>query len=635
MLTIQATSGIFDLPRVICTVRGNPASERVLAAIQSPEQTIQDTELAKKRASDSEQEYHVFDDGDAFGRYLEGGVSPASVVVLFDERGSGVCTMRTQSRAKDHGAIPAWTRGAQWAIGVHLRPDAGSGRIRAVAYLVLATFYRRFKAELTQEHFPWGKPRKGESGPAIVTLPTTITQTIERLNSGPDLRAAIAHHEFALELPAGSRISWIRVVPEPVTCDERVLDRAVRALQDFEVACGSLLRAHSEVAEDVLAGVTIHGDPRVRELYLHPPAARFSVDRPDLHWTGTGVFASEVDEMPGGFPDLMHLDRAYDVNQDRWARCFDWLAAKGTILFLVSDQWSKCYIMETAWLVEQLNVLGCRALLRTTSALHDVAVTADGVMCGAEAIGTIWRQFPIFETTGKLVDLVAAARRGLVRMVPEFAHWGNKTWFAMFRKHHARFRNLLMPASFDLLDEILPDSHLVRAGDPDAFPCLVNGLVMRSLAALRELPEQDRDQLVLKVCGANTLAARSYGVLMGQGLSLHTWQQWIDQRIEQQQPFLIQQRLMTGVARLPVQNTKRGCAEAFDCRILLRPWVVGGELVSAHGCAVPSNTSRVHGRVDMAVLPIRFTQGDGASVTRLPRAVTTGGADALPLALRL
>ncbi|MBI4433388.1 hypothetical protein HY632_01305 [Candidatus Uhrbacteria bacterium] len=621
MLTIQATSGIFDLPRVICTVRGNPASERVLAAIQSPEQTIQDSELAKKRAPDGEQEYLVFDDADAYGRFLDGGVSPASVVVLFDERGSGSCTMRTHSRAKDQGAIPAWTRGAQWALGVHCGPDDAYGRIRSVAYLVLATFYRRFMAELTQEHFPWGKPRKGESGPAIVTLPATITQTIERLNSGPDLRAAIAHHAFALELPEGSRISWIRVVPEPVSCETRALEEVIAALQDFEVACGAVLRQRPDIAADVLAGVTMHGDPRVHALYLDPPTERFSVDRPDLHWTGTGVFASEVDEMPGGFPDLVHLDRAYGVNQDRWARCFAWLAQKGPILFVVSDQWSKCYITETAWLVEQLNALGHRALLRTTSTLDDVAVTADGVMCGDEVVGTIWRQFPIFETTGRLVDLVVAARQGLVRMVPEFGHWGNKAWFAIFRKHRPLFQRMLMPATFRILDEVLPDSHLIRVDDPDAFPCRVDGMIIRSRAELWKLPVEQRDQLVLKVCGANDLAARSYGVLMGQGLALRTWQAWIDERIERRQPFLVQRRLATGVARLPVQNTKRGCAEAFDCRILLRPWTVGGELVSAHGCAVPSNTLRVHGRVDMAVLPVRFVDTEQASAMPLPRAL--------------
>jgi hypothetical protein len=50
-------------------------------------------------------------------------------------------------------------------------------------------------------------------------------------------------------------------------------------------------------------------------------------------------------------------------------------------------------------------------------------------------------------------------------------------------------------------------------------------------------------------------------------------------------------------------NTKTGHPELFSCRILARPWSFNGELVSVHGCAVPSYLYRVHGMVDMAVVP--------------------------------
>ena len=223
---------------------------------------------------------------------------------------------------------------------------------------------------------------------------------------------------------------------------------------------------------------------------------------------------------------------------------------------------------------------------------------------GGERVGTIWRQFPIFETTDKLAELVVAAKEGLVRMLPEFAHFGNKAWFSIFRREEKFFREVLDAAAFKLLDEILPDSHLVTS--EYSLPCQVAGERIENLQELLELPEEIRDKLVLKISGANPLSSRSYGVLMGVGLSKATWRRWIGERVETGQPFIIQRRLESSVTRVPVQNVKTGCPEFFGCRILLRPWSVNGKLVSAAAFAVPSDTTRVHGRVDMAVLPVQF-----------------------------
>ncbi|MDP3771499.1 MAG: hypothetical protein Q8R16_04315, partial [bacterium] len=60
-----------------------------------------------------------------------------------------------------------------------------------------------------------------------------------------------------------------------------------------------------------------------------------------------------------------------------------------------------------------------------------------------------------------------------------------------------------------------------------------------------------------------------------------------------------------GIKELPVLHAKTG-PEIFRCRVLMRPWWVGGEVVSAHCCAVPQGCYKVHGMVDMAVLPVRF-----------------------------
>ncbi|MFH0890867.1 MAG: hypothetical protein V1856_02450, partial [Candidatus Liptonbacteria bacterium] len=222
------------------------------------------------------------------------------------------------------------------------------------------------------------------------------------------------------------------------------------------------------------------------------------------------------------------------------------------------------------------------------------------------------------------VEIVKWARRGRVRLVPEFAHYGNKTWYALFWRYREFFREAIASGEYGhdhegddplpflraalngdpmgTLEEILPDSHLVLSRD--SFPCTVQGLEIRGLGDLRDLPPNSRDRLVLKICGANDLAARSYGVLMGHGLTDETWRTWIDERISRRQPFLVQSRVDTAVASLPVMNRKWDRPELFHCRVLLRPWVVGERLVSVSACAVPANTLRVHGRVDMAVVPV-------------------------------
>jgi hypothetical protein len=230
------------------------------------------------------------------------------------------------------------------------------------------------------------------------------------------------------------------------------------------------------------------------------------------------------------------------------------------------------------------------------------------VFFDGKKVGTIWRQFPIFETQGKLTKMVQAAKRGLTRMIPEFAHFGNKSWFALFQNHRGFFEQKFAMAGkqdlFRMLDTLTPRSHLVEG--TGSFPCNLGVCTVSTLEELREFPAEVRDRLVLKVAGANALASRSYGVLMGYGLKQIDWAGWIAEREKQNMPFIVQECFTTAVETLPVLNTRNSAPEGFRCRILVRPWVILDELVSAHVCAVPSSTLRVHGRVDMAVVPCVF-----------------------------
>lgn len=590
-LTDELTT-LFDRPRVFFTRRGNPKSAQVLAELQK-----------QLRALKHDQECTVFDEDADVQRLFRSGVSPSSAVALMDDSICKRCTPTTRSRADNN--MPTWTYGAQWGVRVGAKfKDGNPKHAEHVAQQMTAWFERHFDDQLNRHQFPWGAPRRGDRPPRNVQLPDSVFHTLDRLNQGPDLAQAIAHLECAVELPQGSRISWRRVPPDPLVCDAAEAVAILESFGAFEALAGTLLTEHPEVRELLLAGVDIH--PDLVDIYCSPRAKTFSVRRPDLHWTGQqrGVFASENDEMPGGFAELVFLDHAYGLNAERWKRCFSWLTAEGPLLILVSHEWSKCYITELSWLTAFLEQAGYPVLLRQTDRMEDVTVTSDGVFVEGRRIGTIWRQFPIFEARDQLVPFIRAAHEGRVRMVPEFAHFGNKTWFSLFRSYGHWFRDHMDAETFSRLDALLPHSHLVRSASD--FPCTIANMTIQSLKHLSDLHERDRDSLVLKLSGANALTSRSYGVLMGHGLSQETWRTWIAERMQARQPFIVQQRVETDVARIPVLDTRFRSGEVFNCRVLLRPWMVGGELVSVHTCAVPANTLRVHGRVDMAVAPVRL-----------------------------
>ncbi len=508
-----------------------------------------------------------------------------------------------RGRERDQSALPNWSAGARWGVGI----NPNTARIENCAFQIRANFLRNFDANIGKKSFPWGSPRKKERGPEAVILDSAeVSRILEALSSGPDLASAIANPKFLDRLPAGSRISWNRIPAKPLICNHTRWQAIDESFAAFEQGCAKLIE-DERVRDMILAGVSF-ADERVRENYLRPPTSCFSVRRPDLHYQGTDqFFASENDEMPGGIAELIHLDRVYGVNHRRWEQAFSWLFSYGPVLFVVSSDWSKVYIAELRWLVEQLSEAGYDAHLAISDELEGLSFSSDTVRWQGLRIGTIWRQFPIFETAGKLAELVILAKRGIVRMVPEFAHFGNKAWFSIYRRYRDWFRKELAPETDMILDKLLPDSHLVR-GESD-FPLTVADITIRDLSALRSLGVLQRNQLVLKVTGANELAARSHGVLMDRDLDQHAWRAWIDARLQAGVPFIVQQQMTTAVVHLPVQRLERNGptdAELFPTRVLIRPWSLGGKVVSAHAAAVTHATRKAHGMTDMAVHAVDF-----------------------------
>ena len=505
-------------------------------------------------------------------------------------------------------ASPVWAANVLWGVVVNADEFLKNNSSRATncANTSFALFCKRFDTEIERKLFPWGRPKKGQPGPSgIITIDKELMRTQQAaLNSGPDLVKAIAHRDFASELPEGAKISWLRIPSDPLGYDGSMLNRIAHAMRSLEVASGKLVLTDISVRETVLAGVEIK-DPRLVDVYIDPGVECFSVARPDVHWRDEeGVDVSENDEMPGGMPELVHIDRAYGMNQDRWAAFFDWLTAEGPLVFVVSHEWSECYISETTWLVEHLCSMDYDAHLVTTDQMDRLSIEEDAVRLDGNEVGTIWRQFPIFEVEGALAELVLASRRGAVRMVPEFAHFGNKAWFHVFADRKDWYRANMDPDDFALLENIIPDSFYVE--DYRDFSCTVGKVAINGISSLRSLNQAQRDELVLKVGGASLKSARSYGVLIGSGIKPDEWSSWIDERLASGEPFLIQQRFHTGVISMPVWNVALDRAELFSCKVLMRPWFYGPDctLASVHGVAVPSSVHKVHGMTSMAVVPV-------------------------------
>jgi hypothetical protein len=622
MIRMPTLRGTFAPPQLVFTLAGNPSSEAVIKALGN-------TDCRARR--------EIFSNPDDVRCALG---DPNSALVLFDTNLSHRFHPTHRNR-KGAPACPEWAHGAYWMV---LVKQGLGGRSRGlseeeaealvsrlaggIANQLAADFWRNFTTRMSDaEHpqFPWGsgrgwkmgrdketrarftvRLRNAEEPPQPVTLPDSIRAIVGRLNEGPNLAASMADAARAAELPEGSRISWLRVVPEPLQFDTETLDSVLTALRCFEQSCSVLVRQDEQVQQLLLAGVDLPRDSHLARQYLFPRVDHFSVSRPDLHYTGQELlpFGSELDEMPGGMPELVHLDHVYGINQHRWKRAFEWLCRDGRLVFLVSHLWSKCYVPETEWLVGHMQRMGYPVDLVTTDQLDRLTSEHDGWHLAGERVGTIWRQFPIFEVSGKLAYIVASAYQGEVRMFPEFAHFGNKTWFSLFRSHEDFYRKALDAKTFGILDEVIPHSYMVAMNGKSPFPIVMpGGIRFDCWADLMKANQLCRDRMVLKMTGANNKTARSYGVLMGVGIGADDWAKWLWERQQQGQPFLVQNRVEAGNAKVPVYNTKTQLAELFGCRILARPWSIDDRLVSVHGCAVPDHLYKVHGMTAMAVVP--------------------------------
>lgn len=521
---------------------------------------------------------------------------PSTVVALFDHGQLGERRFRVT-----HTDLPDWARNVGYGVKIGSKAESATVA-EEIGRQLGSEFVRHYEQSLLDGIFPERSHR--------VTFPADFPELVARLNAGPDF-TPIVNPSYLAQLPVGWKLSTHRVAPEAVTTpDAELLDLVGRSFTSFELGCRELASISPEVRENTLEGVEL--DPSLRRIYT-TGTAPFGVRRLDTVVDLTGHrWVLENDEMPGGFPLGLHLDIAYGVNQDRWNEALQRLTQNGLIVFLVSDQWSKPYVSEMAWLVERLQELGYRAELVTTTDAERLKISSTGITLEDELVATIWRQFPIFEAKGHLADLVRVAHDGGVQMYPTFASWGNKIWFGLFWQELSFFETHLPRLDFETLKAAIPYTEIIL--DATSFPRTIRlpdrTQEIKSVDEILQLPYSARKHIVLKIVGANAKSARSYGVVLGSIKGNSEWRQRVNTLFAQGLPIIIQQAIDPQIVSVPCFTALNESTEVIPTRVLERPWSILGISPTSTVVAVPTTTRRLHGGIDVIELPRLLRRSD-------------------------
>ncbi len=431
------------------------------------------------------------------------------------------------------------------------------------------------------------------------------------LNSGPNLRGVTnAKHDG--NLPVDWNLSFGRVAPSPLQGDIGWFTRlTASAFTDFESACAQLLRSPElgpVVRRQILADVGT--DQATRETYLSNPVP-FQVRRLDIVMNQHGPAVCENDEMPGGLVHAYWLDRAYGVNQRRWDRALHWLTGGGSLVFAVSTEWSAPYVQEITWFVQHLQQRGFDAHVVTSNQANKLKVRRGGVFLRRKKIGTVWRLFPVFEAHEAFAHIVTAAHEGKVRLAPQLASWGNKAWMGVFWEQRGHFRRAMSPEAYTLLSQLIPYTRLVRedGGFPSAIRSQGELVRLDDMDALRGLPQRFRKQVVVKMTGAHDKAARSYGVMIGTSASGTRWGEGLTRMFGVAKQLAVQEYRPPLRVNVPIWSMLSGepvLENPFTGKLLVRPWVIGGRLVSATAFLTVPDTTKLHGTTSGGEIPIDF-----------------------------
>lgn len=351
---------------------------------------------------------------------------------------------------------------------------------------------------------------------------------------------------------------------------------AAAAFDEFERAARVLFQQNPEVRFSLLAGVDI--PPAVEGAYAHG-GAPFSARRLDILRTVNGPMVAESNDEFGGLAAAYLIDRLHGINQGYWDRAWRWLTAKKKekLVFLTSHSGGPVY-RGVKCLVSDLREQGYDVDFLPTSDLSRLTIQQEQVLLDGQKVGTIFRLFSILEVTeGKLISLVKAAQYGVVRMVPEFASWGDRTWFSLWGDYAEFFQHEMSEGAFAQLSKMMPQTVLVRGNQLSRPLVLADGSSVSSVMELKNFTAGQRCQVILKGAGVSALSRQ---VIVGSNIkSGRRWRELLD---NWRQPFIIQACASSEELALPAAYFVSGAPEEqAACRVLLRTWSFGGVCVGA------------------------------------------------------
>ncbi len=437
-------------------------------------------------------------------------------------------------------------------------------------------------------------------------------------------------------------VAPFRVAAEPFQLDDDSM-QAIRtlgpALYRFNAAVQELYYESKEDRQpSFIADYLDKGKPDLVKDYARMRRFRPDVPRiirPDLILTETGLAATELDSVPGGFGLTSSLAQLYHkrgypvvggadgIPQNFIAMIKDVSGMdRPTTAIAVSDE-AADYLGEMQWLASHLRQEGY-----DVEAIHprDIQFQEDGLYMGTgkqrRRIHAVYRFFELFDLKNiPKIDLILyAVRKQLVAITPPIKHvFEEKLLFGLF--HHPQLQKYwqksLGSEVYQLLQQVFPESWIVdnRPLPPHAIiPGLERGgAPINQWSQLFDASKKERE-LVLKLSGFSPNAWGSRGVTMGHDVNGQQWREALQDALDsfdQGSPFVLQRFHKGKKVQVRYHHDKTNDVRTMNGRVRLCPYYfVRGEDVELGGILAticPLNKKLIHGMSDAVMVPVRQT----------------------------
>ena len=450
--------------------------------------------------------------------------------------------------------------------------------------------------------------------------------------------------EGLYERREGDGLPRWRVSPEPywlAPADVEVLERlgpillafyrSLNRLYYLSVKTPKLAWVHRYLDQGKPESVIEYG--RMRRVREQVPG----ILRPDLFVTETGLIASELDSVPGGFGLTAAFQAVYGElghplvgGPDGVVRAFADMVGPGSRVAIVVSDESTDYRAEMAWIARALTAHGTPA---DAVAPGEVTFTEEGLTVGPAAssrrVDVLYRFFELFDLKNvpKSDLFLYAAKKGAVRMTsPAKAFLEEKSAMALW--HHpaleAWWRDDLGAEVADALSRLFPKTWIL---DPSEVPphavipgFTLGGRPVRDWRALAAASQRER-RLVIKPSGFSERAWGSRGVVVGHDRSSEAWSAAVDEALRAfpTTPHVLQEFHTARRDDVAYYDEGSDAIRPMSGRTRLSPYyfvsgddvVLGGVLATV--CALDKKL--IHGMADAVLAPCAVRAAPGRAAT--------------------